>query len=215
MSPAAARRYTRVVEAFRLVLPGVAIALVASMALFWLMHDPDNSLKLNYTRIERLDDDLTMVNPTFQGTDAENRSYTVNARAARQVGKGGTTVELDTIDAVLTLPDQPAVKTLELEAAAGRLDTEASRLELAGGVRAEAGSGEVITMPQLAVDLDARTATSEGPVEATGPLGRIRADRLEITDGGRVIRFSGGVRTTIYPEGRKRLSAAGDGETEK
>ena len=49
------------------------------------------------------------------------------------------------------------------------------------------------------VDIKEGAAYGDSPVEGQGPMGTLTADSFNITERGKVIRFNGSVKMTLYP----------------
>jgi len=193
-----AERYSHFVRTMKVVLPLSAFAIVAASMLFVLLYDADDALTVSFTSIERLDNDLRMVNPRFSGVDEERRPFLVTAAAAVQDAADPRTVTLETIQADMNLSE---LTWVSVQANEGVLDTEAEILQLEGDISVFSDSGYEFHTDRAQVRFDTRSVLSDSEVNAHGPLGTIRADAFSAGNAGENIRFDGNVRMLIYPPG--------------
>lgn len=136
-----------------------------------------------------------MVNPRYQGLDAKNQPYTVIADIALQKDKEN--VELSKIRAEMT---QNNGVWLALNAGSGEINTASRKMELKNGVEVFYDSGYELHSASAFVDIHAGSAYGNEKVTGQARGGTLEADRFEVIDRGRVIRFNGSVRMTLYPQ---------------
>lgn len=136
----------------------------------------------------------TMIKPHYQGMDVNNQPYTVLADSATQKDKD--TVVMQAVRADVLRTDG---KWLALNAAAGELNTQSKQLALTGGVNMFYDGGYEFRSDHAQVDIQEGSAYGDSPVEGQGPLGTLKADSFSVTDRGKVIRFNGSVKMTLYP----------------
>ena len=95
-----------------------------------------------------------------------------------------------------------------LEAAAGVFDTQKEQLELHGNIFVRTDNGQEARLKSAHIDFKAGTVVSREPVTVAFPGGSIRADALNVSDGGKVIVFEGRVRSEFRsPEGGQAPAA--------
>jgi len=199
-----AERYSRIVRTLKILLPLSAFAVVALSLLFVILYDADDSLTVSFTSVQRLDNDLRMVNPRFSGVDNDRRPFLVTATSATQDAADPRTVTLETIQADMTLNEDAWVS---VSANQGVLDTETETLVLEGEISVFSDSGYEFHTDTARVRFDDRSVTSETAVNAHGPLGTLRADGFTANDAGDRLRFEGNVRMRIYPPSSDAASA--------
>ncbi|MCB1540065.1 MAG: LPS export ABC transporter periplasmic protein LptC, partial [Rhodoblastus sp.] len=102
--------------------------------------------------------------------------------------------ELDNVDAKLGGKDG---STTAIQAAKGRYDAEADKLELTGAVRVQNKGQYDMKLTQAAVDMRASTIESRQPVTVDLPNGRIEATGAMFEDATRKLEFAGPVRTVL------------------
>jgi lipopolysaccharide export system protein LptC len=78
----------------------------------------------------------------------------------------------------------------------------AQYLELFEDVVAEEAEGYVFRTTQARLYITEGRVEGVAPLTGEGPIGEISADSYEILEDGSSFRFSGRVRTTLYPKGK-------------
>jgi lipopolysaccharide export system protein LptC len=87
-------------------------------------------------------------------------------------------------------------RNVELTAADGLYNGKADTLRLFNGVVVSSPEYQ-ISLREAVANIKAGSVLSEQPVEVKMLQGTVNANRLEVTDSGAVIRFSGGVTLVI------------------
>ena len=146
---------------------------------------------------------LKVEHPRFAGTTDDGDPFVVTARSALPDKAVPDRVELEEPNGELRLSNGV---TLNVEATEGQMHRKDERLELTGGVTLKTSDGYEARTARVELDLDTKTAVAPGSVEASGPLGSIRADRLAVERASPetrevTIRFEGNVRV-IYKGGK-------------
>lgn len=192
--------YTRFVGTMKLLLPVLALALIATVILWASSFDREKGLEFSFMISQSGDSDrLTMVNPRYVGTDIGNQPYTVTADLAEQDPDNQRQVTLTTVQADMTTDDGTWFTAL---APVGHYSQTTNVLTLNGPISVFSDAGYEFHAEMAEIDLGAGTATSPQPVRGQGPFGTLRADSMEVADRGRLLRFSGNVRLVIEPTAR-------------
>ncbi|MCF4166028.1 LPS export ABC transporter periplasmic protein LptC [Zavarzinia compransoris] len=192
-APTTGRVYSRFVGLMKVVLPLVALALLAAV-LIWPSIDSRRDLGLSYEDMEIRADGLEMVEPILTGVDDRGRPYVIAAKGATADGLEPTQVTLRDIEADLAMEDDKPVKVV---AATGLYRIKEETLRLDGGVTVSLSDGHTVDLDSVLIDLAKGTASSDKRVVGSGPSGRIEADGMNASDGGHVLRFEGNVRAVI------------------
>lgn len=191
-----ATRYSRFAGVMKLVLPLIALGLLA-IAIAWpRLYSEDDRFVPSFREVTAVDDDLHMINPRYSGTDNKNRPFTITAARAVQDADTPARVRLDRIEASLDLIEGGE---LRLEAAEGAYDADAARLDLAGGISLYSDRGYELHAHAAQIDLEAGALVGTGPIHGQGPAGQLDADRLEVFDRGARLLFTGDVRVQLAP----------------
>ena len=194
--------HSRMVAWLKIALPLAALVILSTLFLLADRIDPDAALPYAQVDVEDRARTPRMTAPSYAGTTADGAALTLTATEARPASDAtkavaqGLALRLDTPDGGRT----------DLTAAAAVIDETTSRLFLSGGVEIATSTGYRITTDAMTANLDRSGLESPGPVQATGPAGRLVADKLtlsqdNLTPGGYLLVFKGGVRLLYQPGG--------------
>jgi len=191
-----ADRHSRRVRLFKVLLPGLGIAMVAVVAgLTWAKMHFASGIDVRNVLFSK--DGLTMVEPRLSGR-AQGRTYDVSAARAFQSIEDPKVVRMEVIDGRLELADGTSVK---IESARGVYDGNRETLHLDGGVTIAASNGWRAEGASADVDLVGGRIEGREGVRIDGPTARLEADRFDLTDNGHHALFSDRVRMTVRPQG--------------
>jgi lipopolysaccharide export system protein LptC len=149
---------------------------------------------------------ITMEKPRVTGYTDDGRAYDMSATAARQDLSKPDVVELQSLAAKLEMEDK---STLQLVADKGVYNAKSEVLELENNILLSSKSYEG-RLSQATVEVRKGHVVSEKPVQLRMMQGQLDANRLEITDSGDLVRFTGGVSMTFKmppPEDRKEAES--------
>ncbi len=194
---AAARRHSARVRLLKVLIPaGAALGALAVGVVAFL--DPFRRMDgVSLGPVSVSGTKITMENPRLTGYRQDDRPYEVTASAAMQDVRKPALVELK--DMRGRLATDASGSTARLEAASGVFDTQKEQLELKDNVRVRTDAGQEVVLTSASVDFKAGTVVSREPVAVAFPGGSIRADTLNVSDGGKVIVFEGRVRSEFRP----------------
>jgi lipopolysaccharide export system protein LptC len=187
-----AGRHSILVRIVRIVLPvGVVVGLTmlvlftyfAPMQMFDKLPSVSGKLAVQGSKI-------TMELPRIAGFTRDSRAYELNAETAVQDITKPDIVELQNLRAKMEMQDKDVV---QVTANAGTYNTKADRIVLRDQVVVTSQQGYKALLREAAVEMKKGNVVSELPVEITLPNGTLKANRMEITDSGEVIRFERGV----------------------
>jgi lipopolysaccharide export system protein LptC len=193
---AAQRHSTRVRWLKRAIPLGAAAAI--SLVLVVMIFDPFSRLPagLKLGPISLSGTKVTMEAPRLSGfRNKDARPYEVTAVTAVQDVRKPNIIELNQMRAKLATDD--AGGAARLEAKTGVFDTQKEQLELRQEVRVTMSDGQTVDLRSAFVDFKAGTVTSKEAVTVKMTNGLIEADALDVTDNGKVIVFTGRVRTVF------------------
>lgn len=197
MPPARRSRHGRLVRFTRIVLPLAALGLIG-LIIAWSRIDPIiNKIHISDTEQAPEEiDSVTMENARFAGIDAQNRSFNVTALRAVQSPDDNNHIDLQQpkADIVLSSGARVAVRS-----DAGGLHRDTEILDLIGTVTLTQDQDYEFHTTQARIDLNARTAAGDAPVQGRGPQGEIRAEGFDILDGGARVIFRGHARAVLQP----------------
>ncbi|MGC1356663.1 MAG: LPS export ABC transporter periplasmic protein LptC [Xanthobacteraceae bacterium] len=139
---------------------------------------------------------VTMQQPKLSGYTADSRPYQFTAKTAEQDITKPDLMELHQIEANVKMQDDSTVKVVSNS---GVYNVKSEMLTLNDTVHLVSSTGYEVRLNQAVIDIHKGNVVSEQPVWVKLTNGEINAKRMEVIDGGNVIRFSGGVKTTFVP----------------
>ena len=193
-----ARRHSRHVRLLRIGLPAVIAAALATvvavnyMPTIGALHLPAElgNLVIKGTKV-------TMQQPRISGYTADSRPYQFTAKSADQDITEPDVMELHQIEAKVKMQDD---STVNVVSDSGTYNVKTEMLTLNDTVHLVSTGGFEARLDRAVIDVHKGNVVSEQPVWIKLTNGEISAKRMEVTESGAVIRFSGGVATTIIPD---------------
>jgi lipopolysaccharide export system protein LptC len=194
----AALRHSRHVRWLRIGVPIVlAMALIAIVGANYMptgvaLRLPGDlgNLVINGTKV-------TMQQPRLSGYTADSRPYEFTANSADQDITKPDFMDLHQIAARIEMEDKSMVN---LTSNAGTYDMKTEMLTLVDNVHVVSSNGYEARLSEATVDVHKGNVQSEKPVWVKLTNGVINGKKLEVRDGGAVIRFYGGVTMVVLPE---------------
>jgi lipopolysaccharide export system protein LptC len=190
-SGAIARRRWFVGAAKRL-LPLVAVALLAMVAL-WpeLQRDVDRA-RLSYRRGIGMPESGQITAPRYNGVDERNQPFTVTADTARQAGEERIDMTAPKGDMSLT-----SGAWLMVQGKTGVYMQKAQQLDLTGDVWMYRDDGTTLSTDVATLDVRGGAVATESRTHVEGPFGTLEAQGFVALDRGQIIRFTGPVRLVL------------------
>jgi lipopolysaccharide export system protein LptC len=205
----AAVRHSRRVRVLRVAIPvGVAVAVLGVLvATTWLkplrvlakMPIDIGHLVVSGTKI-------TMQQPRLAGFTNDGRHYDLTAQAAAQDLTKPDVIELQGIRANVEMQDKISY---EVTAQNGVYNSRTEMLVLQNNVVVISSDGNRARLNEAAIDIRGSKMISEKPVEVKGLEWTLNGNRMDVTEGGALIRFDRGVTMTLMPA---RNAARADAE---
>ncbi len=190
-------QYSRFVALMKIALPSAAGFLLLLVVLLpQLRRDADRyRIDTEISDAPSDDNNLSMTNARYFGTDDEGQPYSVLANGVRQRPENQETIELNGPSAEISLKDG---KFLSAKANAGLYNREDKKLDLSGNVDVGEENGYRFKTNSALVNLDEGTATGKEPVTGEGPLGTMEAQEgFNLLDRGRNVHFNGKSRLVL------------------
>jgi lipopolysaccharide export system protein LptC len=188
-----AMRHSRRVRVLRWAVPAalaVLLAIVTAVSYFDPMRVILARIPGSATGMVISGTKITMQAPKLSGYTRDQRWYELSARGATQDVTKPDQLELDTIRAKIETQDK---STMNLSATDGLYDRKSGILTLGRDVVVTSSSGVEVRLNDAVVDTATGDIVSNKPVQVEMLQGTVRSNRLEVTAGGEVIRFDGGV----------------------
>jgi lipopolysaccharide export system protein LptC len=186
----ARRRWT--VGIAKRLLPLVALALLASVALWPELSSETDRSRLTYRRDGTAPQSGQLTDATYHGVDQRNRPYTMTATTAHQVSPERVNLTEPKGDMTLESGNWLMVRSRQ-----GVYLQHAGNLDLSDDVHLYRDDGTTLTTSSATVDLKAGAAAGADMVHAEGPFGTLDAQGFALTDRGAVIQFSGPGRLVL------------------
>jgi len=190
-------RYSRFVALLRYLLPILAVALLALVAIWPQIHGGIDGFRLQALKLDPSDiSTLRMSRARYQGIDENDRPYRLTAEGAVQNPRDKNLVALEIPQAELTMENGSQVT---VAAESGVYNGSGKTLDLMGKVRVTRDDGYVFETEVARVDLAAGTVAGDDPVVGRGPGGTIRAEGFRVLQKGAVVEFRGASRLLLPP----------------
>lgn len=196
-SASSTRVYSRFVTWMKVLLPGIALALIVLVVVWPHMRLQDTRFRIGFSALKTGDgEDPAMLNPRFIGADKSRQTFSVTADIAKNLLNSKKSVELEMPKADIALEDGT---WLVITAQTGIFTRADETLKLSDSVNMFHDSGYEFRTERADIDLTTGTATGDVPVVGQGPFGVISAEGFTILDKGKTIYFTGKSKLVMYP----------------
>ena len=189
---ARAARHSRLVRVLRISIPAVVAAGLTGLTLLTLFNpfrvaanvttDTDN-LVVSGTKI-------TMESPHMAGFSPDQRPYEIWANTAVQDTTDPDKVALTEPRGKMLMQD---LSTMNVESRTGLFANKAQILDLYKEVYVQTSNGYEARLNHAQIDIGAGSVSSDDGVDVKFDGGRVKGDRLRLTERGDVVRFEGHV----------------------
>lgn len=193
--------YSRFVRIAKLVLPFAALIIIG-IVIARLSHNPQQQILTELPKTDTTTPGQSeVIKAQYEGRDADGQPYTLIAASAARSMEDPDTILLVKPHGDITLKDK---SWIAVESAAGAYNTKKSKLDLTGGVALFHDQGYEMHLDSVSIDLTEKTALSQTPVTAQGPLGLLSAANMKIVDGGNLVIFGGPATMTLNRLGKEK-----------
>ena len=193
----AALRHSRLVRWLRVGVPAtLAAALLVVVAANYMPTGATLRLPGELGKLVIKGTKVTMRQPRMSGFTADSRPYQFTADSADQDITRPDLMALHQIQAKIEMEDKSIVN---VTSNAGTYEMKSEMLTLADNVHLTSTTGYEVRMSEATVDVHKGAVHSDKPVWVKLTNGVINAKRMDVIDSGEIIRFSGGVSTTMIP----------------
>lgn len=191
----AAMRHTRFIRFLRFAIPAGSLITIVGIVLVAIF-DPFGRLPkaVSVGSISLNGSQITMELPKLTGFRKDLRPYEVTAASARQDVRNPQIIDLTDLKARIGMGDRGNAL---LTSSNGIYDSTKETLQLSGQVFVRTGDGIELKMTSAFAEFKTGSIVSKEPVDVQLRDGTIRANGIEIADGGREIIFPGRVHTVF------------------
>lgn len=188
--------YSLFVVFMKVLLPALATAMIL-LVIAWPQISPtEERFRIGVSSISLEEaENLSMLNPRFDGIDERNRPYSVTADIAVQESGSADVVDLELPKADMSMDDGSWVAVM---AKSGRYHRKEETVDLVGDVVMFHDEGFEVKTDIAHVDLQAGVAEGDRPVEAQGPTGTLTSEGFRVEERGERIFFTGKSRMVMY-----------------
>jgi lipopolysaccharide export system protein LptC len=191
----AARRHSRRVLRLKTAIVAGSLLAVAALAVVGLFNPFDRiPAGISIGRATLNGAKITMEHPKLSGFRRDGRPYRLLAASGVQDIKNPTVVELNEIDAQVTMPDKSVI---HLRAPQGVYDSVKDFMRLPRDIRVVSTAGYDARLKSADLDFKAGAIVSHEPVVVTTGSSRIAAEAMSISGNGDLVVFAGDVRSTL------------------
>lgn len=190
------RIYGRIVGWLKLILPTVAILLVALVILWPFLKQDASRFSAALTNARALVTEHLEVNEaSYSGVGDDGQRYTVTAQSVQQDSVEAMNVQFRGPQADISLTDGSWIL---ISSETGSLDRESQILELNENVNLFHDQGYEFRTENATLDLIGGSAYGFAPITGQGPFGAVEGEGFEVQDRGAQIKLTGRARVLIY-----------------
>jgi lipopolysaccharide export system protein LptC len=196
----AAKRHSRHVRILRIAVPAAVVLAVIGGIGFAALLNPIRLLAkmpVDIGSVVVSGTKIMMQQPRIAGFTRDNRRYDLTAQAAGQDLTKPDMVELQGIHATMEMQGDAVFETT---AKNGLYNSKTELLTLSNDIVVTSTNGYEALLSEAVLDVRAGKIVSEKPVVVKTSTLNIDANRMEVTDGGDLMRFERGVTVLLMPE---------------
>jgi lipopolysaccharide export system protein LptC len=192
--------WSRTVGLLKVLLPTVAVSLVALVIVWSMVRNSETGFSLSLSLFRTEDArKLNMVNARYAGLSETRRPYLVTASTAFLDNPRADTIHLTDPKGDVTLKNGAWVA---LTAPKGDYHQQKQILDLSDGVNLFHDSGLQFDTPTATINLQDSSAFGHDPVSGHGPASEITSDGFRVLDEGNRVIFTGKSHLTLYPKAK-------------
>jgi lipopolysaccharide export system protein LptC len=201
----AAIRHSRMVRFLRIAIPAGIIAMLGVIAAAAFIKPGGlGHLPIDPGRLGVTDTKITMQAPRLAGFTQDSRPYEVTAASATQDITKPDLLEMQGIIARIEMPDR---SVMHMKAQNGVYNSNTEMLWLGHEIDVSSSAGQTGHLIDATIDIKSGKVISDTPVTFKMLNGDLKAKRMEITEGGELVRFENGVELFITFETPQRKAS--------
>ncbi len=197
-------RYTTFVTTAKIVLPLVALGLLASLFLFSGVQRDIRELPYSESEIAEIITGQRLSAPQYRGTLESGDVIAVTADSAAPSPEDRQTILAETVSARV---DRSDGEIIEMTAPRGGLDQTARTAFAEGGIVLTTSDGYELRAPRGTAAIDGLDVSAEGLVVVLGPGLRLEAGAMHLSGSGpgtEQVVFTGGIKLLYRPRDADR-----------
>ncbi|MGQ5717242.1 LPS export ABC transporter periplasmic protein LptC [Pseudochrobactrum asaccharolyticum] len=175
-------------------LPVIALGVGAVFSWFTFLAAPASTVKVELDPSES--GKLVMTGPQLKGYTNDKRPFSMIAERAVQDAKQNGVVALEGIKAQLPVGDK---ESAEIDAISGVYDSNKGRLQFNDAFTVKTTDGMEAKLGSALVIMSKGEMATNKPVDIRTENAHIRANKMRIKEGGKVMVFENDVHLTIQP----------------
>ena len=192
-------RHDRKIALLSFGLPVGVGVLAAFLVMAPIYQGGDVSFILDKNKVAVAHERLRIQAAQYRGQDGKGRPFSLDAGAALQRSSAEPVVELQRLDAKLSLVDGPAL----LHADTGRYDMRSEQVHIDGPIRFTGPDGYRLDTHDATVDLKENRLASGGAVTGAARQGTFSANRMRADLNARTVTLDGNARLRIGGRGSR------------
>jgi lipopolysaccharide export system protein LptC len=198
-------RHSRNVRLMKIALPMIGVFLVAAFAGVTLFNRFTPDVSIEATAIES--GRIVMQAPQMRGSAGDGRQYVVEAERALQDVTNPNSINLENVKAKVPFGTGTMA---DIAAASGHFDNGKRVLSINGDLNITTTDGMSAVLKDATFNLDAESVTTAKPVSIAMKTATINAAAMDVEQGGKILRFTGGVRLVMQGDGLVSSSTGTD-----
>lgn len=193
--------YSRFIALAKVVLPLVALGILATLFLFSKSIDPQTTIPFSDVDVSEIVRDQRIGAPNYAGVTEDGSAISITAKSAQPDAQNSSVVTAKLLSAVI---DDLSGGQIDVGAKSGRIDSTNQWAEMTGDVVIITSTGYKITTDGVVIALDKTDVKTTGPIAADGPIGHLEAGQMTLqqtdqTNNHKVLRFHNGVKLIYTP----------------
>jgi lipopolysaccharide export system protein LptC len=169
--------YSTTVRWLKLALPAAALGLVAAVLLINERQTFEGGLHFTKADLEALGAGLKVSNPNLSGVTRQGDEYNFYAREATPSDLEMSSVGVVDLKGTVQLRDSIRIY---VTAPTAQFNLADQQMNVPDGAKLATSDGYTFRADRLTANLETAELFGEGAIEATGPMGDIRSDRIRI-----------------------------------
>lgn len=174
--PISSFNYSRFVSLLKIIMPLIAIGLMATVFLFTKDRALDGGLQFSKADFVALEAGMQVTKPRFSGSNAQGDTYNFTAEVMHPDAPKPSKIAATGLSGEIRFFEGLSV---ELSARSAEVDLDARTLRFDDGTTVVFSDGLRATSEQVFADLDTGQINTYGPITASSPMGKIVAGNLK------------------------------------